>query len=185
MVVWIFPAIKQYKNKYFFFFLILALSSFFIIATRFIFNTNSNLPVIFIGCLIIISLVRKDKIKHVLFWIVPFYIIVFIIALYLNNRFFELYVSLFLMLAVFYIIVTDFFNFSIVHQEINIFLSTLMFYMALTIFKKLNVLVTVYEGMFFYFITSAFQLLIGVFFSLYSFDNTKLNIKITSKKNSL
>ena len=134
--------------------------------------------------LLILSLVERDKIKQILFWIVPFYIIVFILSVYFNDRYFELYILMFLSIIIFYIFINDFFNYTIVHQEINIFLFMLTFYQALTIFKRLNILAKVYEGAFLYYITLAFQLLIGIFFSLYSFNNTKLNIKIASKENT-
>lgn len=182
IVVWIFPAIRQYKNRYFYFFLILASLDFIMIVFRAINHSGSNLPIIFFICLMIVSLVQKDKIKQVLLWIVPIYIIVSIAALYLNDRYFELYVSMILTIVIFYIFVRTFFNHAIIHQEINLFLLMLVFYMALNIFKKLNILIAAYEGAFFYYSTYAFQLLIGIFFSIYSFNNPKLNIKIASKK---
>lgn len=174
IIVWFFPAIRQYKTKYFWFFLILALSDpiVYILRTTLIYNPSFYFYV-FISFLLIISLQDKDFIIRArLFWLSIFILTIIGFFLDISNNS-QLLLLLFTNSIILFILLRNYIV-EFVNKKNNLFLLFLVIYQLTNISKFLNLLLGFADATAFFIITSIFQIAFGLFFSIFREDNSKL-----------
>ncbi|OGU35548.1 MAG: hypothetical protein A2068_02140 [Ignavibacteria bacterium GWB2_35_6b] len=181
IVVWVFPAIKQYKTKYFFLFFIFAATDIFVISAVFLFNARPSLLYFLFFSVLVISFLNTNKVKK--HTVAFFFIIILLIttATYLNIRSFDGVILLLPLTGILYFLTNDFLLHIISYNKINIPLLILVLYQVLGILKLLNILLGLYESEFYFYTASAFQILIGLFFSFFSVEDNRLNINVHIK----
>ncbi len=174
IIVWLFPPIRQFKTKYFWFFLILALAD---PITHFLRQFSIYNPsyyfYVFISFLLIVSLQDKNFIiKAKFFWLTIF--ILSIIGFFLdisNNS--QLLLLLFTNSVILFILLRNYIV-EFVTKKNNLFLLFLVIYQLTIISKFLNLLLGFADATAFFIITSIFQIAFGLFFSIFREDNPKL-----------
>ncbi|MEW6652006.1 MAG: hypothetical protein AB1394_00905 [Bacteroidota bacterium] len=180
-IIWLFPPIRHYKQKYFWFFLVLALTDpFTIVVGRGLGLAFPQLYVLFNG-LFFFSLVDYRKIT--------FYKLIFFLVFILSGVFsfvnywaFSYQYIVLTFSLILFIITKSSVQFVINTGSINIFHIVLVFYLLSNILKFWNLNAQFDTGYALFFVTSSFQILVGIFFSLYKEDDSKLIIKISGEK---
>lgn len=174
LIIWLIPAIRQYKTKYFVFFLILAIADpiIHIIRITGIYNLSYHYYVL-ITFLLICSLQEKEfliKLKY--FWL-TILLLVFIGFFLEISSSSQLLLLLFTNTVIFFILLK---NYIIVFVTKNnsIFLLMLVFYQLTNISKFLNLLLDFTDATAFYIITSLFQIAFGLFFSIFRENKSRL-----------
>ncbi|GIK20870.1 MAG: hypothetical protein HND40_09850 [Ignavibacteriota bacterium] len=176
MVVWILPIFRQYKTNLFYFFLFLGicdpLTS---LAITILPIENELIAVIFAP--ILFYTINIDRTKP--FRISKTEIFIFILAYSLiyfisNLNIILLIIHILIALRAIYRIIIDLHY----NQKINIVRFVLAFYMITSVASLLIYLNGDYQALVLFYTNLAFQLLLAVFFSLFSENNPKMNYKV-------
>lgn len=184
ILVWIFPVIKQYGTRYFFFFLVLGISDIIVVGIKLLFNSNTIILYIFFNSILFISFFNSGKIKKYVVFVCLVYFVFLIVILTvddLNIGDFGYSGLLFLLIGIFSFWVSYFFHYLLRYNKINIPLLVLVLYEVISIFKVINWMFYFYEFGFYIYTASAFQILIGLFFSFFSVEDNRLNINVRIK----
>lgn len=174
---WIFPIFRQYKSNLFYFFLFLGISDPLTILLFQIFRHPPGIiSVIFAPILFYtINIDRQKK-----FSINSIEIFVFLLTFILfftvpNNDVIILVIHTMILIRVLSKILIELHH----KQIVNIFHIVLAFYMTTSVASLLVFLNGDYQAMVLFYINLAFQILIAIFFSLFSEDNPKLIYNVT------
>lgn len=175
-VAWVFPMFRQYKSDLFYFFLFLGLCDpLSIIAGKVLSLPGETLAVIFAPILFYtINVDRKKPFK-----ISKLEIFVFILAYTLIftidnlNMIILLVHTLIAIRAIYRIIIDLHYN-----QKINLVRAVLAFYMITSVASHVVFLNEEYQGWILFYTNLAFQVLIAIFFSIFSENNPKMNIQL-------
>ena len=175
--IWLFPAIRQYKGNFFSFFLVLALLDPITFLIRFIWQLDSMK--IYASCTIflIFSLIEIKTNKFNLFYIAVLTIINIYLSFGFSNDILKLYLILQLVIVFFIILrktIIETFN----YEQINLFFFVLVLYLLSVLTKILITFTHLFLGLFYFYITTAFEIFIAVFFIFYNDINSpkiKLN----------
>lgn len=181
-LVWIFPVIRQYKNQYFYFFLFLSVFDILTAIFRNIFGISSNITYVVQVLFLVFALQEVNKLKKYLVYKIAFALLIIVITLSINNRFFEIYVIGFFQFIIFYYILLHFFRNNIQKQTLTLFYVVLVLFQVLNVFKFINIVALNYTGYFYSTITTVFQILTGLFFSFVRPDTPKLSFNLVSKR---
>ena len=176
IIIWLIPPVRQFRTKYFFFFLILALIDPISFIYRFlIIKTIPFGFYIFANFLLLISLLDITTIKKNDFLFIAIGLIligIIIFANFTNNQ------SLIILLAFQFLILSVILKKFIVNyvfdKKINFFLLVLIFYFLTIITKFFNVLTGFADATAFFLITSIAQVIFGLYFSIVREDKPKI-----------
>ncbi len=176
MVVWILPIFRQFKTNLFYFFLFLGICD---PLTSLVISIlpveNELIAVIFAP--ILFYTINVDRSKP--FKISKIEIFVFILAYSLvyfvsNLNIILLIIHTLIAIRAIYRIIIDLHY----NQKINIVRLVLAFYMITSVASLLIYLNGDYQGLVLFYTNLAFQLLLAVFFSIFSENNPKMNYKV-------
>jgi hypothetical protein len=175
MLVWLLPPLRQYGTRFFIFFLVIGFADIAGSLYGKYIDPGSNLVVyILVAAVAYTSIQRKEHIKKFFFY----YAAAALIAVGIFLRFPAVLTgSVLILIFNFLIIITlfkdllnEFFNL----KTLNVFLALLLFYEFTTV-TKLATLITGNQNNYFYFsTTTAIQILLGLFFSIFRYDYKKL-----------
>lgn len=175
ILIWLLPPLKQFRGRFFYYFLVQALSDP-IVLLLFMFKLPSQ-PFYFVKALFLILLLGKEinavkKIWHFF----PFLIIIF--ALTFNLPYIPLSIlnalgHVCLLYLIFRITVTDAIN----CKHIKIF-NMMFFLYELSIVFKYFYLAFTSAGMIYFIITSAFDIILGVFFTFTRDDSSQFTFSL-------
>ena len=167
--VWFFPPIKQYGGKYFYYFLILALSDPLNIAIRQVFHFTFYLHLI-LDLFLILSLFDFRMLKNI-----PFVILLILFSVGANIFLTPDSVAV-LMIICDLIILTIFLKRAVLYLRdygnINLFFFVLILYETSTISKYLILLFELPVKIIYFNLTTAFEILIALYFTFYTTDNS-------------
>ena len=170
-VIWLLPPIRQYKKEYFYFFLILALMDpLQIILKLFVVIYPFRLYAIFVMFLIFSVLKIKHSKKTVLIMAAAAAVNVFLsFGMSFNVLLIYLMLEhLTILIIILKNAITLFFDKSV----ITLFHMVLILYMLTLVLKYLVVIIDLKTGGPYFYITSTFEILIGVFFIIYNEINS-------------
>ena len=181
VLLWIFPAIRQRKNNFFFYFLILAVSDPINLFVIFILKLNPyESTFVYLSYLLFISILENRVIKK--YWLVLFTPLVVIIITSLSSNLLDTnsakLVFLLLHTLIFSIILRLFATKQSENGEIHLFLIVLLFYELTIILKVVGITFGFENATANYIITTIFQIAFGLFFSIFRKDNTRLIFKL-------
>lgn len=176
IVIWLFPAFRQYKTSIFYYFLILALSDPIAYVSVKIFNISALDIHSLGGILLYYSIDMKwENIKK--YWVLN---LIFIIGFFM--AFFTLSNLLFLLIACHLLILSKFIKYIIIRlhslNEIDCFYLVLTFYELTFLVSFIVVLSQTTIGYLEHYITLVFQLLIGIFFIVFRYNSRFLLISL-------
>lgn len=174
MVVWLFPAIRHFKRKYFLFFLLLALADPINMLHLLFVGNNSNFLFSITSLLMIACVLEKSYVKKFIIPITIFLLLTTIICIINNNRNLHYIIILVSSATVLLVFLKDFILIYVDSRKINLFLVVLIFYISTNLFKFLNVLLGFSDATAFFIITSIAQIAFGLFFSIFREDNPRL-----------
>lgn len=177
IVIWLFPPVRQWKTKYFYFFLILALAdpvSMFL--KNYVLSSNIHFYYPFISLLLFFSVYRKDNANEKFYFPVTLTISSFTFILTLIMEQSQLAVGILHFLIVFLFLKEFIIRFSF-KSELDIFLLIVIFYEFTTILKYLNVTFGFTNATAYFIITSIFQISFGLFFSIVRGDRARVVIQ--------
>lgn len=180
--VWLLPIFKQKRTKYFSFFLIVGLNDILIATIQYFLRISS--PILYCISLSILiylllnNIVPPQKLLTVVLILLSFLIFIY----YLDIRYIQFVILTILFLAVFCIFAYDFLSLIVTDFQISIPLLILLFYLLLNIAKFLSVTIYNQETLFYFYVTSALQVFIGLFFSFVRIDNQHLIFRIDRNK---
>lgn len=183
MFVFLFPPIRQYKGQYFYFFLALALEdpiARLLIGTIGIYQIKVH---IIFSILLIYSVLNIKKMRFYILFGIPILIIAIIGLLFVDLSNKENFSSLrviigFIHIGIFFIFVKKAIILLRDNLSINLFQLMLILYESSIILKFFIFVLSIKQGILFFFITSAFELLLGLFFAFYREENPKLTFHI-------
>ena len=174
IIIWVLPALRQYKTEFFDFFLILALID--PLAILYGVLTRSSIPswvTVFFAYLLIISLLSENNIKKLryILIIIP---VIYVLSIPFIDRKFSFVIILIenIILFLFFLkfLITDYVN----HQRTKVFFLMLCFYELTVILKVFNLIMGFSNAYSFYFITSIAQIIFGLFFSIVREDESRV-----------
>lgn len=175
-VAWVFPMFRQYKSDLFYFFLFLGLCDpLSIIAGKVLSLPGETLAVIFAPILFYtINVDRKKPFKISKLEIFVFVLAYSLIFLIDNLNIIILLIHTLVAIRAIYRIIID------LHykQKINIIRLVLAFYMITSVASHVVFLNEEYQGWILFYTNLAFQVLIAIFFSIFSENNPKMNIQL-------
>lgn len=175
-VAWVFPMFRQSKSDLFYFFLFLGLCDpLSIIAGKVLSLPGETLAVIFAPILFYtINVDRKKPFKISKLEIFVFVLAYSLIFLIDNLNIIILLIHTLVAIRAIYRIIID------LHykQKINIIRVVLAFYMITSVASHVVFLNEEYQGWILFYTNLAFQVLIAIFFSIFSENNPKMNIQL-------
>jgi hypothetical protein len=172
ILVWLLPPFRQLKGGYFLYFLISGYSDPLAILLGEVFRLNPYYTHLLIAFLLSISILFYSK-KLNSKWIASL-ILLLILSLWLGNKntiFIPIIIFRFLIILQ---LLISFSNEFLLKQRINIYLSVLIFYEITIILKYAAVGCNYSLGIYFYYLTSVFGMLICLFFIFYNLQNSPL-----------
>ncbi len=177
VVVWIFPAIRQWKGRLFYYFLILAIIDPVSYIHLILLNTNIPFKFNIIASLFLLFSITWKIFSNKLNKIILLFLSAFIIFLFLL---FDLSVkgNILVLILIYSIVFLVFLKDLIVEyvntSTINLFYMMLVFYQLTMISKFLNLIIGFADATAFFIITSIAQIFFGLFFSIFREDNPRL-----------
>ncbi len=167
--VWLLPPIKQYGGKYFYYFLILALSDPLNIAIRHLFHFTFYLHLI-LDLFLILSLFDFRMLKNI-----PFVILLILFSVG-SNIFLTPDSVAVLMIICDLIMLTIFLKRAVLclhdYGNINLFFFVLILYETSALSKYLILLFELPVKVIYFNLTTAFEILIALYFTFYATDNS-------------
>jgi hypothetical protein len=175
---WLFPPLRQFKGRYFYYFLVLALTDPIALFIAPVLKIDNVFIHSLCSLLLLISIVSLDSLKK----LISILILVIISAAF---YFIVLQNSLFILLSIHPVILIILIHRSLLfiadRFEINVFILTLIFYEISLIVNFIVFISGTDLGIIFFYLTVSFQILVAIFFILFRDDSHVLSIKIHLK----
>jgi len=170
--------VRQYKTHYFLFFLLIAVTDPINLATRIFFKADlAGFIFPFMTGLMVLSLIDKLVIKRNKLTVVLYLLIIISISYFFRKPIIYASIIVFNELIIIFIVLKDFIVNFVDHKTINLFLLMLFFYLSTALLKMFNFLTGFADAAAFFYITSFFQILFGLFFTVFREDNPKIVIQ--------
>ncbi len=178
MLFWIFPAVKQYKTELFWYFFIFAFTDpVKVIINLQIKHVSNNLTYVLSSFLLMLSVLWSFKNKKSIRILIAVVLSLALFSFFSNRIFtYNLMISIHVIITYFFIKRT--FMFTANSGKVNIFHLILLLEEISIILKMSAMLISLKPGLNYYVATTAFQILIAIFFTLYREDNKKLFIDL-------
>jgi len=187
--IWLFPPIRQWKTKFFYFFLILALADPISIFISLFIIKNNNFYFPLISYLQLVSIINYKNIPKLKAITYNLLLVGIIILLFIFNQpKTGIIISLFVfnqpkaVVPIIHFIITIVFMKELLvkfvfDRMLNIFYLMLIFYEFTIILKYFNVILGFTDATAFFIITTIFQIAFGLFFSIFREDKTSIALK--------
>jgi hypothetical protein len=178
-IVWLVPAIRNYKKSLFYFFFLTAIHDPFFLLARvsFDYTLDASFTVFIIYLMTVFLIKQPGKNKRTLIHIGFAAIITILLWLFFNQN-----VKLFLIVAqvilMLLLIIKKFAEYSIENKAYNIFYILVIFYFLTLILKFLTIFIGTEYATEYFIITTIFQILFGLFFSVFREDDPRLFVKL-------
>jgi hypothetical protein len=171
--IWLFPPFRNYKTKYFYFFLVLALADPVTLFANIVFNINPARIFILAATFQFISVLQFNSsnipVKYVKIFLVLFSLVSFI---FLDVNLLWIMTALLLYLVLI-IILRDFILDIKSGEQINFFFFVLSLYILSVSLKMVSYIASIDLGPVYFNLTTAFQILIGIYFTFFNINNSK------------
>lgn len=190
MFIFLFPPFRQYKGPYFYFFFLLAVEDPVAKLLKELFWIYQAKVHVIFSIFLVMSILNIKNVRKYFNISIPIIIISIIGISFLDNtnkdniNLLRITVGLF-HLVIFFIFVKKSVIFLRENMGINIFQTMLILYESTIILKFIIYILNIPKGMLFFYITTAFEWFLGLFFAFYREDNPKLVIYIKDKAEQL
>ncbi|MCL4548069.1 MAG: hypothetical protein M1495_05830 [Bacteroidetes bacterium] len=174
IIVWLFPAIKQYKTDYFYFFLVLAVADPVVLLLGFVLRLTAPFTAPFLMLMQIGSL-RPKKLLWLPFALI--FLLIFVWFIKESNNALHLTGSIG-HLIIFMMIISRLIDQLSSRQLLSGFLVLLSTYELINVLKVLIVITDLMNGITQFYIASFFQILFGIVFCFISIKSSRFDIKL-------
>ncbi len=180
ILIWLATPLRQYKKNYFFFFLLYALTDPILILVHLFFHIHPYQAYSIFILLAVLSLLKFTWIKKYKVYISLAFLINIILSVYANLKY--LSIDLILLNFIILIIFLSKAIFDVYKEDlINVFYFVICVYQISIIMKYVIFATNVKTGIIFFYLTSAFEILIGIYFIFYNERNSpKIKFKLKS-----
>lgn len=182
VIVWLGPTFKQWRTDYKYYFLVLAIFDPLRLASYYIFNTYAVFLVLPFTFLQLISLFITSKIpakKWILFSLI------ILLSVFVKDQTIILAITFVCQILIFLIFFLKFADSLVNNNQLNLFLMMLIAYVSSTILKYIPPLTDINTGAYYFHITSIFQILFGIFFSLVNEWKIKMKADLEEYKSQV
>ena len=173
--IWLFPPIRQWKTRFFYFFLILALADPISIFISLFIIKNNYFYFPLISYLQLISIINYKNIPKLKAIVYNLLLVGIIILLFIFNQPKTVVPIIHFIITI--IFMKELLVKFVFDRMLNIFYLMLIFYEFTIILKYLNVILGFTDATAFFIITSIFQIAFGLFFSIFREDKTSIALK--------
>lgn len=179
IIIWIIPPFRQCKSRYFIFFLVLAILDPIAISLGYI--TKTAFPLlgyVLLNYVMLLSIWSNsffNKNRILLLAIIPF---VILLEFLFNFQNVNLFTIAFLFFMMFSYVLHSFITKVVQTMEINLFTIILLFYLLTVVLKFTIILLGITDATAYFIITSIFQAIIGLYFSIFKEDNSRFIFKL-------
>ncbi len=179
IVAWFFPLFKQYKHNYFYYFLILALTDpiSYLLVKLFRFDVERSLLIA--ALLMVFSFISFYK-KHFASYSLIIFISGLVTFTYIPiNDYISKFLILVFLLVIVYLVLKAMIVDAMKEKSMSLFYLVLFVYVLSLTLKFYIELTLVMDSFIYFYITTGFEILAAIFFSLYNEENCK-RIKLES-----
>ena len=171
---WLLPPFRQFKGRYFYYFLILALADPINILSISIIGVPNYSVHSIMGLLLFYSIGTGENEKKYMLANMIFMLAFFLFLFLLDNL-------LYLILTLHLLILYRFLRLSLLNTfskyELNIFLLMLVFYEISVVVKTIVFISGTNLGVIFFYLTLSFQILVAIFYTIFREDSSPLMLK--------
>ena len=179
VIIWIFPAIRQFRGSIFYYFLILALADpIFYVHTTLFNAVGSNFLILTLNFLLFLSILSKKELHRYRFILAGFFILAILVLVFDSNYQTAYSFVVLLRLSIFVKFFIIFIQKNVEDNAASIFYIVLLIYELTNIFKFSNFVFGITNATAYFIITSFFQILIGIYFSIFKEDSPKNLIRL-------
>lgn len=176
IIAWLFPAIKQYRGNYGYYFLILSATDPLSLAAVKLHLFNPHVTFLLSSTALIFAVGAKDK-RIKMRFLLPALFIAFIAGLSLPRLYSELIITAEHVVILFYIIRSSII-FAGSRRYLSFFHLLLIIYESSLILKMLYFTLDPQKGIAYFYFTSAFGVLLGILFSVFTEEDKRFAIKL-------
>lgn len=177
---WIFPAVRQYRSNLFFYFLTLAAADPFMLVVYGFMHLKplpQNVFYLLFFFFSLFSIYYSYYRKRYIFILSLFLFCLYLIFIVLKlNYFLQLTVAI--KAVILFVFAVKAVTYVALHSRVNFFHVVLILYEISVIMKYLAIITDAQTGAAYFHITSIFQMFIGIFFSIFREENSKLLIEL-------
>lgn len=178
-LLWMFPPIRQFGTRFFVYFLMFGFADWAgILYNKYINNTTNHIVYILVTVIAFISIQEKEHLKKYYIFYISVLILTTTIFFYVPDI-----LTSALMLLLFHILITGtlfklFLDSFFTRKIVSIFLAVMIFYEFTTITKIVTLLTGYQTGYLYFGLTTAVQLILGLFFSIFRYDNKRFLLQL-------
>lgn len=174
IIIWYFPAIKQRKSEYFPYFFILALLSPLRIGLFYFGGLSISTTELSAAFLILSSLFYKDY-PRLIYYSIIIAVLLYFISTAMNPSIIRI-IKILIHSSILLIFIRRLLNFLSHSGYFSIFIAVLILEELSTILKNITVLADISTGEVYFYLTTVFQLLFGIYFSFFKEETHKLHL---------
>jgi len=177
--IWLFPPIRQYRSLVFKYFLVLGISDIIGFSFTNLFKISSQHFYVIISLCTFIALQKSEYLKKKKIFFIGLGLMIILLSFFEERRAPYIYLIAFLHLMIIFRILYLFVMVVAEKQVINFFYLVLAFYEFTILLKFLNFLFELnVDAQTYFYITTVFELAVGVFFTTFREDSSKLVYKL-------
>jgi hypothetical protein len=170
LIVWAIPPLKQFKGGYFLFFLVIAVSPFASVLGFYLIKLIPFTVYVIASfiMLVILQYYNSGKIKFLIITLI--FPVSFII--YYNEWHYDLISIIILHTSIVIYVIYFLLQFLYKTNSLNLYYFVLVIYEASVVLKMITFLTNIQTGKLYFYITSIFELLIGIYFIFFNIENS-------------
>jgi hypothetical protein len=173
MIVFMLPPFRQYNGRFFYYFLILAIEDPIARILEYSFHFHPIIVHLLFGVLLVLAVLNYEKFLKYALYSAPFLLVGGIGISFIKVEILRILLAL-THVIIFFIIAKQAVIFIRDKKGINFFHIMLILYESSIILKFITLVFNLSNGITLFYITLAFELFIGLFFSFYRDDNRKI-----------
>jgi hypothetical protein len=173
MIIFMLPPFRQYNGRFFYYFLILAIEDPIARVFELSFHFHPIIVHLLFGILLVLAVLKYEKFLKYALYSVPFLIVGGIGISFLNVEVLRILLAL-THIIIFFIVAKLAVIFIRDTKGINFFHIMLILYESSIILKFITLVLNIHNGILLFYITLAFELFLGLFFSLFRDDSPKV-----------
>lgn len=178
-IIWLIPPVRNNKTTLFYYFLLLAIHD----PIKLIFKEiiEYDLPFEFsllVAYLCFISLIKVENIKKTWLFVLTGMLLLIGATLYFQEYFVNIISLLICDLLIFIVLLKKFAEINVEFRSYSMFYVTLIFYQLTTLIKYSSFIIDTEFANEYFIVTSIFQILFGLFFSIFRENDSRLMVKL-------
>lgn len=179
-ILWLIPPIRQYKSKFFYFFLFMAVTEPTTYIIRNVFHSRSNINMVITSLCVLFSLFGYKTLKKYIFFVLSFSILVLLLNFTQPVEMTDLSIMMFVQISIFIILLKRTITQVIYDKKINLFYIVLLLYTFIQITKMLNVILYFADALYYFVLTTIVDYFFAVFFMIFREDSKQIIFPLKS-----